>query len=46
MTLSKFAVCDDKKLRYFKDEEAGGLLSGSGIKPGLDKILIFGPILF
>ena len=46
MILWKCAVCDSKKLRFIKEQEASGLLSRIGIKTGLDKISITGPILF
>ena len=46
LILSKCAVCDSKKLRFVKEQEASGLLSSLGIKTGLDKIPIFGPFLF
>ena len=32
MLLSKCAVCDSKKSKFIKEEEAGALLSSSGIK--------------
>ena len=35
MLLSKGAVCDSKKLRFIKEQEASGLLSSLGIKTPL-----------
>ena len=32
MILSKFAVCDSKKSKFIKEQEASGLLSSLGIK--------------
>ena len=32
MLLSKFAVCDSKKSKFIKQQEASGLLSSLGIK--------------
>ena len=45
MLLSKGAVCDSKKLRFIKEQEASGLLSSLGIKKHLSKILLVGPLL-
>ena len=46
MLLSKFAIFGSRKSIFVKREEASGLLSSLGIRTGLDKIPIFGPILF
>ena len=46
MLLSKFAVCDSKKLTFIKEQEAIGLLSSFGIKTPLSKILLVGALLF
>ena len=46
MLLSKCAVCDSKKLKFIKQQEASGLLSSFGIKTPLSKILLVGPLLF
>ena len=46
MLLSKFAICDNKKLRFIKNEEAKGLLSNLGVGTRLSKVPIFGDILF
>ena len=39
-------MCDSKKSGFIKEQEASGLLSNSGIKALLSKILLVGPILF
>ena len=46
MILSNFAVCDSKKSRFIKEQEASGLLSSLEIKRHLSKISLVGPILF
>ena len=46
MILSKCAVCNSKKSRFIKYQEAKGLLSKLGIKTPLSKIPILGDILF
>ena len=46
MLLSKCAVCDNKKSKFIKQQEASGLLSSSGIKIPLSKISLVGPLLF
>ena len=46
MILSKCAVCNSKKSRFIKEQEARGLLSKLGIKTPLSKIPILGDILF
>ena len=38
MILSKYAVCDSKKLRFIKEQEASGLLSNLGWKKSLSEI--------
>ena len=45
MLLSKCAVCDSKKSKFIKEQEASGLLSSLGIKTPLNKILLLGPLL-
>ena len=45
MLLSKYAVCDRKKSKFIKEEEASGLLSSLGIKPSLNKIALLSPLL-
>ena len=46
MLLSICAVCDSKKLKFMKEQEATGLLSSLVIKTLLSKILLLGPLLF
>ena len=46
MLLSKCAVCESKKSKFIKQQEASGLLSSLGIKTPLSKILLIGPLLF
>ena len=46
MMSSKCSVCDNKKSRFMKEEEAKGLLSKLGIKTPLSKIPLLGDILF
>ena len=46
MILSKCAICDSKKSRFIKNQEAKGLLSDLGIKTPLRKVPILGDILF
>ena len=46
MLLSKCAVCDNKKLKFVKEQEANGLLSSLGIKTPLNKIPLLGSLLF
>ena len=46
MLLSKCAVCDSKKLRFIKEQDASWLLSSLGIKKSLSKIPLVGPLLF
>ena len=46
MLLSKCAVCDSKKSKFIKEQEASGLLSSLGIKTPLSKISLVGPLLF
>ena len=38
MMLSKCAICNNKKSRFIKEQEAKGLLSNLGIKKPLSKI--------
>ena len=44
--LSKCAVCESKKSKFIKEQEANGLLSSLGIKIPLSKIPLAGPLLF
>ena len=46
MILSKCAICDSKKSRFIKNQEAKGLLSNLGIRAPLSKVPILGDILF
>ena len=46
MPLSKCAVCDSKKSKFIKEQEASGLLSSLGIKIPLSKIPLVDPLLF
>ena len=46
MLLSKFAICNCKKSRFIKDQEAKVLLSNLGIKTPLNELPILGNILF
>ena len=43
---SKCAICDNKKSRFMKEQEAEGLLSNLGIKIPLSKIPLLGDLLF
>ena len=46
MILSKCAICESKKSRFIKKQEAKGLLSNLGIRTPLSKVLLLGDILF
>ena len=46
MLLSKCAICNSKKSRFIKNQEAKGLLSNLGVKMPLNKVPILGDILF
>ena len=46
IVLSKCAICESKKSRFIKNQEAKGLLSNLGIKTALSKVLILGGIFF
>ena len=46
MILSKCAICNSKKSKFIKQQEAKGLLSKLGIKTPLNKIPLLGDILF
>ena len=39
-------MCDSKKSKFMKEQEASRLLSSLGIKTPLNKILSLGPVLF
>ena len=46
LLLSNCAVCNSKKSRFIKNQEAKGLLSNWDIKTPLSKVPILGDILF
>ena len=46
MVLSKCAMCESKKPKFIKNQDAKGLLSNLGIKTPLSKVQILGDILF
>ena len=46
MVLSKCAICDSKKLKFIKNQEAIGLLSNLGTRTPLSKVPVLGDILF
>ena len=46
MLLSKCEVCDSKKSKFVKEQEASGLLSSLGIKTPLSEIALVGSFLF
>ena len=46
MLLLKREVCDSKKSKFIKKQEARWLLSRIGMKTPLSKISLVGPILF
>ena len=44
--MSKYAMCDTKKSRFIKEQEANGLLSSLGNKAQLSKISLLDNVLF
>ena len=46
MILSKCAICENKKSRFIKNQEAKGLLSNLGLRTPLGEVPILGDILF
>ena len=46
MLLSKCGVCDSKKSKIIKKQEASRLLSSLGTKASLSKIPLLGPLWF
>ena len=46
MILSTYAICNSKKSKFIKDQQAKGLLSNLGLKTQLNKIPLLGDILF
>ena len=45
MLLSKYAVCDSRKSKFIKEQEASWLLSSLEIKTPLSKIYLVGALL-
>ena len=45
MILSKYAVCNSKKSRFIKNQEAKGLLTDLSVKTPLSKVPVLGHIL-
>ena len=43
MLLSKCAVCDSKKSKFLKEQEANGLLRSLGLETPLSQIPLVGP---
>ena len=46
MVLSKCAICNSKKSRFIKNQEAKGLLSKLGVITPLSKVPVLGDIFF
>ena len=46
MILSTCAICGSKNSKFIKEQEAKGLLSNLGLRTPLNKIPVFGDILF
>ena len=46
MLLSKCVVCDSKKSKFIKEQEASGLSNRLEIKTPLNTIPLLGPLLF
>ena len=46
MILSKCAICDSKKSKFIKEQQAKGLLGNLGLRTPLNKIPVLGDILF
>ena len=46
LLLLNCAICNSKKSRFIKNQEAKGLVSNLGIRTPLSKLLILGDILF
>ena len=44
--LPKCEVCDSKKVKFFNEQEASGLLNSLGIDKPLNKIPLLGLLLF
>ena len=45
MLLSKCVMCDSKKSKFIKQQEASGLLSSLEIKAPLNEMSLLGPLL-
>ena len=46
MVLSKCEICDSKKSKFIKNQEAKRLISNLGVRTPLSKVTILGDILF
>ena len=46
MILSKYTICESKKSRFIKNQDAKGLLSNLGLRAPVSQVPIFGGILF
>ena len=46
MLLLKCAICNSKKLRLIKNQDAKGLLSNLGVRTPLNKVPVLGDIWF
>ena len=46
MILSKCAICDSKKSRFIKNQEAKGLLNNLGVRTPLINVPVLGNIFF
>ena len=46
MVLSKCEICDSKKSKFIKNQEAKRLISNLGVRTPLSKVPILGDILF
>ena len=46
MLSSKCVVCNSRKLKFIKEQEARGLLSSLGITKPLSQFPLLGPLLF
>ena len=46
MLLSKCAICNSKKSRFIKNQQAKGLLSNLGVKTPLSKVPMLDDVLF
>ena len=44
--LSTYAICNSKKSKFIKEQQAKGLLSNLGLRTPLNKIPLLGDILF